>query len=450
MEEQAAPSLEERVRAHLGEEPSSQLTLMLESLEAVKIADIFYNLGVPDQQRLLGVIPQQRGAAVLSELDHPTLENLAAQLSPGRLAEYIALMEPDDAADVIGILAPDRAEDTLSALPSPFRDEVTLLLAYSPETAGGIMDPDVVRVRSNQTVSEAIEEIRRYVERVELDDFFAAFVVDVNHRLVGVVPNWKMLISDGQVPVVDIMLPDPITVDANLDQEEVSRLVRDHDLVSVPVVNAYRQLIGRITIDDVVDVIEEEHHEDLGHFTGTGTEAVREISVLQTLRVRAPWLVMALGGQMLAAVIMHLRQDFLVTLPQLAFFIPAVMAMGGNTGIQSASLVIRGLATGEVRLSHFWRRLGREVLIALAIGVIFALLLIGGSILLTGHIMLGLVVGLATLVTISIASTAGMVIPMMLQRMKMDPALATGPFLTTLNDVVGVLIYLLVAYWILF
>ena len=228
------------------------------------------------------------------------------------------------------------------------------------------------------------------------------------------------------------------------------RLVRDHDLVTIPVVDGSHRLIGRITVDDIVDVIQEEHTEDLARLTGTGAEDVREVSIAQTLRDRAPWLFIALGGQFLAAMIMRSKQAYLVEIPQLAFFIPAVMAMGGNTGVQSASLVIRGLATGELRLSHFRRRLKREFLVALSIGSVFAVILIGGGFVLTGWWALGLVVGLATLVTITVASTGGMVIPMVLRRLGKDPALATGPFLTTLNDVFGIAVYLLLAYFFLF
>jgi magnesium transporter len=284
---------------------------------------------------------------------------------------------------------------------------------------------------------------------VDLDEFFSIFVVNGQRRLVGVVPNWKMLLADGDEKVETLMESDPIAVEAQLDQEEVSRLFWDHDLVTMPVVDAHKRLIGRITVDDVVDVIQEEFSEDLGRLTGTGDEEVREVSLRQSVRDRAPWLVIALCGEMISALILQSRMDFLGSIPQLAMFIPVIMAMGGNTGVQSASLVIRGLATGEVRLSHFWRRLLREFLVALSIGTAFAIILVLGSLVLTGHIGMGLAVGLATLSTITLASTAGMVIPMVLRRLGLDPALATGPFLTTLNDVMGILVYLTIAYAIL-
>lgn len=430
----------------LGEEPSEPLLKVLDEAEAVEIASAFFNLSVVEQQRVLGLLPPIKAALVLSELDEPSLENLVAFLPPDRFADYVSLMEPDDAADVVGSMEEQTAEALLDALSVEQRQEIDSLLLHGPETAGGIMDPDVVEVRASQTVGNAINDIRDYVQRVDLDDFFSVFVVDDDRRLVGAIPNWKMLLADPAQLVRDIMIEGPLSVEAHLDQEEVSRLVRDHDLVSLPVVNNQHQLIGRITIDDVVDVIQEEHTEDLAKLTGTGSEDVREVSIAQTLRDRAPWLFIALVGQIIAATIMRNKQDILVTIPQLAFFIPAVMAMGGNTGVQSASLVIRGLATGEVRFSHFWQRLIRELLVALSIGTVFACILVLGGFAITGLLTLGVVVGLSTIFTVTIASTGGMIIPMVLHRFGKDPALATGPFLTTMNDVFGVFVYLTIAH----
>jgi len=449
MESPPQVPLEERLRSLLGEEPGAALREVLAEAEPVEIADAFHAFALSEQQRLLGLMEPQQSADVLVELDEFFQEQLLEELPNDRAAAYIELMEPDDGADVLDILALERHEPVLAALTPETRTRLTALLSYGPETAGGLMDPDVVQVRAGDTVRAAIADIRSYVERVDLDEFFSIFVVNGQRRLVGVVPNWKMLLADGDEKVETLMESDPIAVEAQLDQEEVSRLFWDHDLVTMPVVDAHKRLIGRITVDDVVDVIQEEFSEDLGRLTGTGDEEVREVSLRQSVRDRAPWLVIALCGEMISALILQSRMDFLGSIPQLAMFIPVIMAMGGNTGVQSASLVIRGLATGEVRLSHFWRRLLREFLVALSIGTAFAIILVLGSLVLTGHIGMGLAVGLATLSTITLASTAGMVIPMVLRRLGLDPALATGPFLTTLNDVMGILVYLTIAYAIL-
>lgn len=444
------PSLEDKIRTLIKEDPGGNMSELLREAEAVELADVFFGFSLTEQQMLLGLMPPEQAAQVITELDAPTLELLVVNLPPDSLAAQVALMEPDDGADVVGLLPPAASKQVLDALSRDERDEIARLMAYDSESAGGIMNPDVVRVKSRQTVAEAVTSIKAYVEQAGLDDFFSVFVVDDRGRLMGVVPNWKMLLAGADDRIGEIMEEDPVSVEAHLDQEEVTRLVRDRDLVTVPVVNAQGQLIGRITVDDIVDVMEDEHQEDLGRLTGTGDEAVRAVSIVQTLRDRTPWLFIAMAGQLLAAGIMRAREDILITIPQLALFIPAVMAMGGNTGVQSASLVIRGLATGEVRLSHFWRRLTREIAVAVCIGIVFAFILVWGGYLLTGNFRLGLVVGLSTLTTITISSTAGLVIPMVLRRAGLDPALATGPFLTTMNDVLGIMVYLLTAYWLLF
>lgn len=449
MKSATPPHLELQIQALLGEEPGLRLRALLAESESVALADALYHFSTPERLMLLGLMDAQQAADVLVELDEPTQAQLLGELTVERAAAYIELMEPDDGADLLDLLPLERQGPVIAGLDAETRQRLTMLLAYGPDTAGGLMDPDVVQVRSSHTVREAIEEIRRYVERVELDDFFSIFVVDDQRRLVGVVPNWKMLLATSGEQVSTLMLPDPISVPAQMDQEEVARLVLDHDLVSVPVVDSHRRLLGRITVDDVADVIQEELHEDLGRIAGTGGEEVREVSLLQSLRDRAPWLLIALGGEMISALILQRHVDFLGSVPQLAMFIPVIMAMGGNTGVQSASLVIRGLATGEVRLSHFWYRLAREFTVAVSLGVSFATILIMGSLLLTGHLGMGLAVGLATLATITLSSTAGMIIPMVLRRIGFDPALATGPFLTTMNDVMGILVYLSIAYLIL-
>ena len=338
----------------------------------------------------------------------------------------------------------------LELLQKEEKKEVEEIMGYPEDSAGGLMDPDAVTVRPDQTVAEAIEDIRRYVQEVQLDNFFSLFVVSDDGKLVGVVPNWKMLLARPEQTIREIMEPEVISVPVAMDQEEVSHLVRDHDLVTVPVVDEQTRLIGRITVDDVVDVIEEEHQEDLGRLAGTGAEEVQELSVFRTVRDRMPWLLFALAGGLLSAVIMRRQEGLFAALPQLAFFIPLVMAMGGNTGMQSSSLVIRGLATGEVRLSHFRRRVLRETLVSLTIGALFAIMLLLGGWAITGNYRMGAAVGLATMAGIVLASTAGTAIPMILRRLKVDPALGAGPFLTTLNDVAGILLYLAIAYLLLF
>ncbi|MDH5751552.1 MAG: magnesium transporter [Deltaproteobacteria bacterium] len=442
--------LEESIRKYLAEESPAGLKELLETEESVHLAAALLHFSAVDQLRLLDMLTNEKASEVLVELGTPSLEILFDKMKPDLLAEYLGHLEPDDAADLVGLLPEEAVEPLLQRLGPAMRAEVTHLLSYGPDTAGGLMDPDAVKVSQSDNVSQAVKAIRAYVDRVDMDDFFSVYVVDSRRRLVGAVPTWKLLLALPDEKIGELMVPDPISVPASMDQEEVSRLVRDHDLVSLPVVDVQGRLIGRITVDDVVDVIHEEHLEDISTMAGNPGEFIYEPSLVHSFRLRAPWLMLAFVGQLVSAIFLRSKEEYLVLLPQLAFFIPVIMAMGGNTGIQSSSLVIRGLATGEVLLAHFWRRLMREMLVALAIGVVFSGLLAVSGMLLTGNLMLGLVSGFALLCTILIASGIGISIPMVLRRLDYDPALATGPFLTTMNDIMGILIYLLVAHALLF
>ena len=445
-----AKDLANKVRAFLVQDDPSGLARTLSNIEPHVTADAMYSLAREEQQRLLVLLPEERAASVLVKMDPPSQAVLLDQIEPELAARWISTMAADDAADIAGMLPVEQRETLIRTLPPGLAEAVGHLLTFPSDSAGGLMVPHVVRVRVDQTVESATASIRRYVKQVALDEFFSVYVIDSSQKLVGVVPNWKMLLADSTQTVREIMDEAVVSVQALVDQEEVSHLVRDNDLVSLPVVDEQKRLIGRITVDDVVDVMGDEFAEDLGRFSGTGDEEVRELSIVQTLRLRAPWLLIALVGQFLSAVILHTQENLLVLLPQIAFFIPLIMAMGGSTGIQTSSLVIRGLATGEVHLGHFWRRLGREAWVALCIGLGFAVILYGGGMLLTGKAGLGLAVGLATMANIILASSMGIIIPFILKRLDQDPALATGPFLTTMNDIVGILVYLIIAWLILF
>ncbi len=449
MESASLPSLREQISSLLEEQSLPLLRALLAESEPFELAQAVFEMGVTEQARLLTLMDPEHASSVLLEMNEPSLERLLGELGPVALSGYISHMEPDDAADVIGILDSEHALVIQDLLPEDFRRDVVNLLRYPEDSAGGIMDPDVVRVRDTQTVAEALHAIRRYVHRVEMDEFYSVFVVNRHERVVGVIPNWRMLLAAESDLVTDIMDPNVVVVRSEMDQEDIARLVRDHDLVTVPVVDDHNRLIGRVTVDDVVDVIQEEHHEDLGRITGTGRENVLELSLMQTLRLRTPWLMLALCGEFVSALVIEQHEPLLRSMTSLTFFIPVIMAMAGNAGIQSSSLVIRGLATGEVVLSHFWRRLGREIVIAVVIGSLINVIMITGGTLITGNLRIGISVGFATAAAIVIAAIFGTGMPMVLRRLNIDPAMATGPFITTMNDILGITVYLGIAYLIL-
>lgn len=450
MAHQKDPPLHERIKQLMREHAAKPLHELLAESEPVELSGALFHFTGQEQRFLVEMMGDDGAAELLPVLSEPTLLSLLPQIPDDHLQDLLEEMEPDDAAQVIAFLEPGRAAAVLAALEPARRKDLTNLLSYGEETAGRIMDPDLVRVKAAQSVGEALEDIRRYVEQVDLDEFFSIYVVDETGVLLGVIPVWKMLLAQSDETVRGLMTTGVVSVIADMDQEQVSRIVRDRDLVSVPVVDHRQRLIGRITVDDVVDVIHDEFAEDVAQLVGAGARDVTDLSIRASIRHRSPWLLFALGGLFVSALIMHRFEEFFVAMPQLAFFIPLVMAMGGNTGIQSSSLVIRGLATGEVRLDQYWRRMRRELGVSLGIGVLFAVLLIGAVGLLTGDWRIGFTVGLATAAGIAAAALIGTTIPMALERIDLDPALATGPFLTTVNDILGIAVYLALAFWILF
>ena len=449
MEDRQEIPLHDQIRILLDAEEPALLHELLAETETFDLANAMAEFRAEEQFRLLQSMGPEEASELLPMLGDPVLEGLLEEIPQDHLRDLLEGMEPDDAAHVISYLEPVRATAILNSLEPAIRRDVTHLLSYREDSAGRIMDPDVVRVRADQSVGEALADIRRYVREVALDEFFTIYVVNGGSVLVGAIPAWKMLLALPDQRVREIM-EDIAPAQADMDQEELTRLVRDHDLVSVPVVDHRGRLIGRVTVDDVVDVIQQEFSEDAAKFAGTGNEDVAQFSVRTSIRNRSPWLFFALLGLFVSAMILNHYQGVFTAIPQLAFFIPLVMAMGGNSGLQASSLVIRGLATGEVQLSQYWRRVTRELAASSAIGLLFAAVLIAAVSGLTGDWHIGIVVGLATTSSVIVAAVVGTSIPMMLKRINLDPAFATGPFLTTFNDIVGVLVYLGVAFLILF
>jgi magnesium transporter len=242
------------------------------------------------------------------------------------------------------------------------------------------------------------------------------------------------------------MDPDVIAVNVDLDQEKVARLAREYDLVTVPVIDKHLKLVGRITSDDIMDVLEDEYQEDLGQIAGTGDEDVLETSVIKASKRRLPWLILGLIGGALAAFVMSGYEGAIAELPQVAYFIPVIVALGGNIAIQSSSLVVRGLATGELRPVDLMKRTWKEIRVSMLNGLICAVLLGALAWLITNLWLMGVAAALALLVTVLLAALVGTAVPMLLKRMQFDPAIATGPFITTTNDILGIIIYLAITF----
>ena len=417
---------------------------LLKDLDPVEIAHSFLQLKLKHQLAVIGLLDREKLSEVMSHMQEyePLLEEIVKKLSSQQLGGIIEEMDKDDAADMISILPDEKASEVLEELPREDREEITNLLQYDEDSAGGIMDPAVVAVGKELTVQQATSVIRHVVTQKDVDEFYVIYVTDEYDHLIGSVSLTKLFLAEQKTYVKDIMDPDVIAVDVDLDQEQVANLAKEYDLVTVPVIDKHLKLIGRITSDDLMDVLEEEYREDLGQIAGTGDEDVLETSVLKASRDRLPWLILGLVGGGLAAYVMSGYENALSRLPEVAYFIPVIVALGGNIAIQSSSLVVRGLATGELRPVDLISRTWKEIKVGMLNGVICGILLTLLAWWITGHLTMGITTGGALLLVVFLAALVGTAVPMLLRRMQMDPAIATGPFITTTNDILGVIIYL--------
>jgi len=420
---------------------------LLTDLYPADIASLLHHLPTDDARTLFDWLPKDIAGEVVPELDDEYRAGLLQFLPSHRIGEVLDEMESDDAADVLADLPREIVEDVLHRLEDA--EEVQGLLEYEEDTAGGIMGTDYVAVLESMTVGEATEEVRRNAESVE--PIFAVYVVDASRRLLGIVPLKRLLLSRANAKVSTILESDIISVTPEVDQEEVARLMERYDLVAIPVVDGERRLIGRITVDDVIDVIREEAEEDIQRMSGVSREEMTS-SVIKMSRGRLIWLLVGLVGAFLSALVIHSFAGEIEKAVVLAMFIPVVMAMGGNAGIQSSSIAVQGLASGDIWATDLLRRLGKELVVlinGLVLAVAITVMVVAISY--TGFLdnenigRLSLTVALALLTVIIMAGAIGASIPLLLDRFGVDPALATGPFITTSNDLLGLIVYFVIA-----
>ncbi|MCK5257852.1 MAG: magnesium transporter, partial [Deltaproteobacteria bacterium] len=357
-------------------------------------------------------------------------------------------MESDDATDLISELPEEQAQQILRGIDREDSEEVQELLKYDKETAGGIMQLELVSVPQSVTVKDAIEQIRSSAGEVE--DLHNVFIVNGGKKLVGVLPLRKLILASPDGLVKSIMDSAAINVTPEVDQEEVAEIFRKYDMVSLPVIDHEGTLLGRILVDDVVDVIEKEDSEDIMKMAGIPEEELIYGShVFEISRARLPWLITNLFGGLLTGYLMWLFRVTLHEVLALITFIPVITAMGGNVGIQSSSIMIRGFAVGRVDFNNLRRILFKERKIGLIMGIACGIVAGCAAVLWHKDPLLGPIVALAMVTAITTAASMGTLIPAFFKKMKIDPAIAAGPFVTTANDIVGIIIYLGIATFFL-
>jgi magnesium transporter len=425
---------------------------ILSDLHHADIAQIISHIEDDNARTVLNWLPVELAGELLTELDDDYRANLLESTPDSKLAAMLDELETDDAADVLLDLPSHVAERILPELVDAA--DVQELIGYEEESAGGIMATEFVAIQEDRTVAEATEVVRENAETVE--EIYVVFVVDRDEKLTGFVSLKRLLLSNADQLLSEIMNEDVISVQTDVDQEDVARLMEKYDLISLPVVDFDGRLVGRITIDDIVDVIREEAEEDIQYMSGVAGGEEPTDTVVRIMRGRLPWLLAGLGGATLAAFVIWTFQASLQSASILATFIPIVMATAGNAGIQSSAIAVQGLASGDVWASDIRRRLSKELLVALLNGVSAAIVLVV-FILAVGTLSsdsvpniagLATTAGIALVIVIVMATSIGATVPLLLHKADIDPALATGPFITASNDILGILVFFVLANWL--
>jgi magnesium transporter len=416
---------------------------ILQSLEDVNPADIsalLYEYNSEESKYVMGLLTLEIQAEIVNDLDADTRVNFLKIYNPAEITALVNLLNSDDAADILNEQPIKIREEILHALEPELRGQVIDLLRYEENVAGGLMAKELIKVRNNWTVVQCIDEIRKQAENV--DTFYAVYVVDEYDKLLGRVSLKDLVLSDARKVVSEIIEEEEIvSVETYLDDTEVADIMRKYDLESVPVVNVQGQLVGRITIDDVVDVITEQAEEDRQLMTGISEDVEEDDSVWKNTRARLPWLLIGIFGGLLNAKFMGLFENEISKIAAIALFTPLIQATGGNVGIQSSSLIVQSLANPGFVEEGLGKRLAKVFTVALLNGFFLAALVLGANLLLFDHKTLSFIVSIALFSVVLFASFIGTVTPLILNRFGFNPALASGPFITTLNDLLGLTLY---------
>ena len=416
-------------------------------LHIADIAEIIEELSIKQATYLFQLIDEERSAQVLIEIEDETREHILSTLSSKEIAtEVIENLESDDATDVLSELPKEQKEEVLSLIEDDeHASDIEDLLNYPEDTAGGLMAKELIKVNKNWTTIRCLKEMRKQASEVK--EVHTIYVVDDHEKLVGTLSLKRLLLTETRILINEIANYDIVSVIATEDDEEIANIMNKYDLIVIPVVDEKGVLLGRITIDDVMDVVKEEAEKDYQMASGITEDVESSDSVWQLTRARLPWLLIGLAGGLLGAKIIgifDIANNF-----KLAFFIPLIAAMGGNVGVQSAAIVVQGLANASIKINTIFSKLVKELGVALLNGIVCSAIIFGATFALNYPIDLSLTVSLSLFAVIVFAALFGTFVPLTLDKYKIDPALATGPFITTVNDILGLVIYFLIGQAIL-
>lgn len=432
---------------------SSKSDVLLQNILAdiypADVALIINNLSGEDGIELFKILPRTTAAEVLLELNDHEKDEILDTLTAAEISTLVSEMYSDDATDIIGELKQDKAKEVLGLMKTEDSSEVQELLTYDEHTAGGIMQKEFIDTKATDTIEQAIEEIQK--EATDEEHLYHIWVTDDQKRLLGIVSlkNIILALDTPKKTIGEIMNPEVIAADADTDQEEVAKIFQKYNLVSLPVVDKNKKLVGRISIDDIVDILETEFSEDMAKIVGSDAEELESKSPYQIALLRLPWVLITLGIEFLAGIVIKYYDGTLSKVILLAAFMPIISAISGNTGLQAAAITVRALATGHASLSRWWDPVKRSFQTSLIIGFVcgIAIGIVGG--IWYGKIVFGILVGFSMFLSINISGLVGTSIPMVSKRLGFDPAITAGPFETAFQDVVGISLFLTFATYLL-
>jgi len=410
------------------------------TLHPADIADLIDDLDEQEKIRLFSLLDVEKASDVILELSDISRDQILEDISDKKLTEIVDEMESDDAADIISELTEDQARTVLEGIEPEDSEDVRKLLKHKEDSAGGIMQSELVSIQEDATIRDALEAVINTSD--EIEDIHNIFVIDKENKLVGSVPLQKLITSKRISPVIESIDKSIPAVHVDIDQEEVARMFEKYDLVSLPVLDDDNRLLGRITVDDIVDVMEEETSEDIFRIAGLGEDDSIFNNPMESVKKRLPWLYLNLLTALISVFVIGVFEDTIKMMVVLAVFMPLVAGLGGNAGAQSIALIIRGLALGEVTFHNVKKVLYKQILVGLANGICIGIAVGVVAYYWKGMPVLGLVLGLAMILNIFAGTLIGTMIPLSLKWLKIDPALCSNMFTTGLTDAFGFLFFL--------
>lgn len=421
----------------------------LETLHPADIAELYQNLDIDEAEYLYRLLDAETAADVLMELDEDERLKLLEAMTPEKIAQQIDHLDTDDAVDLIQQLDEDDRDEILSHIDDVEQaGDIIDLLKYDEDTAGGLMGTEMLVANENWSMPETIKQLRLQAE--DMDEIYYVYVVDDDNKLKGILPLKELITHPSASKIKHVMENEPVAVKVDTPIDEVAHEIEKYDLVAIPVVDSIGRLLGRITVDDVMDEVRESNERDYQLASGLSSDVDAEDTIFKQVKARIPWLMIGIFSGIMASLILGTFESKLQAVAALALFIPIIGGTGGNVGVQSSAIVVQSLANGTLELKQFSRQLGKEVLVGLLNGtIIAAVIFIYNLITLPGDFAVTLSVAVSLFIVTMFATILGTVVPLTLERLHINPALATGPFIQMSNDLVGLMIYVWVSSYFL-